>query len=167
MAMTRRNQKKRAAAADRSLGITLILVGFVLIALLGGGAWWIKRSTPAIDGETNCPMTGPQAVHVLMFDRSDPISGQQAQRIKFTVNELKRTATFGYRFDLYTFEGDAKNVLLPILRICSPGKPEDANELIQNPEFVRRRYEERFSSVLDRTINDLEFLPPTRARKGP
>jgi hypothetical protein len=153
--MVRRNRKKRAAFMDRSVGILLIFIGVVLIVLLAGGAWWLKRSRPVVEADTNCPTSGPQVVHALMFDRSDPISGQQAQRIKFAVNELKRTAAFAYRFDIYTFEGDAKNVLLPVLQICSPGKPEDANELYQNPEMVRRRYEERFSSVLDATIKDL------------
>lgn len=155
MHMVRRNRNKRAALVDRSVGILLIGVGLASIVLLAGGAWWLKRSTPSIDADTNCPTSGPHAVHALMFDRSDPISGQQAQRIKFTVDELKRSAEFGYRFDIYTFEGDVKNVLEPILKICSPGKPEDANELYQNPVIVRRRYEEQFSSVLDRTIVDL------------
>jgi hypothetical protein len=153
--MARRNRQKRAAYMDRSIGLLLILVGILLISLLIGGAWWIRRSTPTIDAETNCPVTGPKVVHVLMFDRSDPISGQQAQRIKFGVNELKRAADFGYRFDIYTFEGDSKSALEPIMTICSPGKPEDANELIQNPEFLRRRYEERFSGVLDKTVDGL------------
>jgi hypothetical protein len=160
--MVRRSRKKRAAVMDRSIGILLIFVGVVLIGLLAGAAWWLKRSRPAVDAETNCPVSGPQIVHALMFDRSDPISGQQAQRIKFAVNELKRTAAFGYRFDIYTFEGDAKNVLLPVLQICSPGKPEDANELYQNPDLVRRRYEERFSSVLDTNKRPLARVDPAR-----
>jgi hypothetical protein len=111
--MARRSRQKRAAYMDRSIGLLLILVGIVLIRLLIGGAWWIDRSTPTIDAETNCPVSGHKVVHVLMFDRSDPISGQQAQRIKFGVNELKRTADFGYRFDIYTFEGDSKSALEP------------------------------------------------------
>jgi hypothetical protein len=90
-----------------------------------------------------------------MIDRSDPITGQQAQRITQIMKELKNDAPFAERFDIYTFEGDAKNVMEPILSVCSVGRPEDANEWIENPVLVRRRYEDRFSSVLDRTIEQL------------
>jgi uncharacterized membrane protein len=153
--MTRRSRRKRSELKDRSIGVILIALGTLLIGLLAGGAWWIRHSTPVVDAETNCPINGPTVVNVLIFDRSDPISGQQAQRVRFAVDELKHSANFGYRFDIYTFEGDNKTALEPVLKICNPGRPEEANELIQNPEIVRKKYEERFSSTLDRTIEGL------------
>jgi hypothetical protein len=94
-------------------------------------------------------------MHVIMIDRSDPITGQQAQGIRQQVDKIKNEAGFGTQFDVYTFEGDTKNEMQPILRICAPGRPQDANELIENPEFVRRRYQERFSNVLDEEITAL------------
>jgi len=121
---------------------------------MGGGAWWLRKSKPPLDAD-NCPRSGPTALHVIMIDRSDPISGQQAQRIRQHVQNLKSDAAFGARFDVYTFEGDTKNEILPIARVCAPGRPEEANELIENPDLVRRRYEERFSVVLDRAIAEL------------
>jgi hypothetical protein len=39
--------------------------------------------------------------------------------------------------------------------VCAPGRPEDANELIENPEMIRRRYEEKFSLVLDGVVDSL------------
>ena len=153
--MARRSQRRRSEFKDRSVGVILIIVGVLLIGLLAGGAWWIRRSTPVLDAETNCPINGSKVVNVLIFDRSDSISGQRAQRVRFAVDELKHAANFGYRFDIYTFEGDNKTALEPILKICSPGRPEEANEIIQNPEIVRKRYEERFSSTVDKTIESL------------
>jgi hypothetical protein len=91
----------------------------------------------------------------VIFDRSDPISPQQRQRIRLAIDKLKSEAPFGYRFDIYTFEGDAKNVLQPIRVVCSPGPPWKANWLIENPEHVLRNYEERFASVLDQAIDPL------------
>ena len=102
---------------------------------------------------TNCPKDGPQAVHVVIFDRSDPISGQQAQRIRQIMQQLKNSASRGHRFDIYTFEGDSKNELLPILQVCSPGRPEEAKELIENAEFIRRDFEEKFAKTLDATVD--------------
>jgi hypothetical protein len=105
--------------------------------------------------DTNCPKSGPSGIHVILFDRSDPISEQQAQRIRQAIEKFKSDAPFGLRFDLYTFQGDTVHALQPKLRICALGKPSEANALIENPEFVRRRYETKFAAILDQTVAEL------------
>jgi hypothetical protein len=140
--------------ADKAIGLVLGLLGIVLVVALAMGSWWLRKTKIQIDAD-NCPRSGPKAVHVIMIDRSDPISGQQAQRVKQHTDGLKASADFGTRFDVYTFEGDVKNEMTPLLRVCAPGRPEQANELIENPDFVRRRYEENFSTVLDKEIEAL------------
>src|SRR5262245_49241015 len=131
--MPRSSRRKVRGIPDAWAGALLTILGLVLIIALAAGYWWLKRSKIPLDEQTNCPTGGPRAVHVVIFDRSDPISGQQAQRIRQVMHQLKIAASFGYRFDIYTFEGDAKNVLQPVLVLCSPGSPEEANELVQNP----------------------------------
>lgn len=149
-----RSRRKRRDASDRLTGIVLVAIGLLLVAALASGAWWLRKSKIQLDAE-NCPKNGVRAIHLIMIDRSDPISQQQAQRIRQYMQKSKDEAAFGTRFDIYTFEGDVKTELRPILRICAPGRPEEANELIQNPELIRRQYEERFSAVIDHTIDSL------------
>ena len=149
-----RGRRASRDRGDKAIGILLGIAGIVLVAALAGGAWWLRKAKEPLDAD-NCPRSGPRAVHVIMIDRSDPITGQQAQAVRQRVEKLKNEAGFGTRFDVYTFEGDSKNEMRPILRVCAPGRPEEANELIENPEFVRRRYEERFSQILDRSVVEL------------
>jgi hypothetical protein len=158
------SRRRNAQKNDRRNGILLVLLALVLGCGLLGGYWWVRKSKIPLD-EANCPVAGPNAVHVIIFDQSDPISGQQSQQIRQRIQALKATAAFGLRFDIYTLDGDAKNALNPVLRVCSPGKPEEANELIENPELIRRKYEEKFSSVLDRTIDQL--LVPSVRKSSP
>lgn len=158
-----RRRRAKTGMPDALVGVLLTVVGLIVIAALVFGAMWVRRTKVQLDQLTNCPLAGPRAVHVVIFDRSDPISGQQAQRIKHAMNELKTAAAFGYRFDIYTFEGNSKSALQPILSICSPNRPEDANEFIENPELIRRRYEEKFVQILDETVDFLlkESTRPT------
>jgi hypothetical protein len=151
MARSRRSKRDRG---DKGVGLALAVIGILLIGGLSGGAWWLRKTRVPLDDE-NCPRSGPTAVHIIMIDRSDPITGQQAQSIRQQVEKLKNEARFGQRFDVYTFEGDSKNEMQPLTRVCAPGRPEDANELIENPELVRRRYQERFSNVLDQEVGTL------------
>lgn len=147
-------RRRRRDKGDKAVGMALGLVGILLLVALGAGAWWLRNSKVHLDAE-NCPTTGPRAVHLVMIDRSDPISGQQAQRIRQYIQKAKDEAAFGTRFDIYTFEGNVQNELRPVLRVCAPGRPEEANALIENPELIRKQYDERFSATIDKTIDAL------------
>lgn len=141
--------------SDGAKGALFGLSGVILIGALIGGYLYVKQSRPQLDAETNCPKSGPTAVHVLLFDRSDPISDQQAQRVRQAIEKFKDAASFGLRFDVYTFEGATRSELQPKLRICALGKAGDANQWIENPELVKRRYETKFTTVLDQTVSEL------------
>jgi hypothetical protein len=155
MVMSRRSRSRKATQSDRRIGILLIGVGIVLIISLSALVWWFREIRVVLDAQTMCPKTGPYAVHILLFDQSDPITGQQGQRVRQKIESIKDSAKPGYRFDVYSFDGDSRNVLAPILTLCSPGRREDANELYQNPESFRRRYDERFTPVLENVVKDL------------
>jgi hypothetical protein len=152
--MARRSRRSKGIS-DGARGLLLALLGLGLIGAFGVGYWWVKETRPTLEAETNCPTTGPTGIHVILFDRSDPISDQQAQRIRQAVERYKQDAPFGLRFDIYTFQGDTTHVLQPKLKICALGKPGDANPWIENPELVRKRYETKFAAVLDQTVAEL------------
>jgi hypothetical protein len=149
--MSRR--RARAKKSDRRNAAILMVLGISLIAGLGGAAFYARSARVELDPNTNCPMSGPSAIHAVLIDRSDPISPQQAQRIRQWAQLLKRDAAQATRFDIYTFEGDSQAELHPVLSVCST--QQDADPLYQNPEKVRRRYEAEFVAVLDKTIDDL------------
>jgi len=149
-----RRRRTRDSKSEARKGIILALFGLVILAILFSGYAWVKTNKVQLNAE-NCPIKGPRGIHILLFDRSDPISEQQAQRIRQQIDKLKLNAAFGTRFDIYTFEGDTLHALEPKLRICAPGKPEEANEWIENPDRVRKKYENDFSKVLDQTVTEL------------
>src|SRR5258705_6183128 len=106
-----RQRRRARRASEVSKGILLGAIGAVISVALVGAYWWVNSSRPQLDAESNCPKSGPTGIHVLLFDQSDPISDQQAQRIRQTIEKYKADAQFGMRFDLYTFNGDTTHVL--------------------------------------------------------
>lgn len=153
--MARRNRRNKAQSVDVLMGILLAITGIAMLGSLVGALLWVKKTKVILDEVTNCPLAGPRAVHVVIVDRTDPITPLQGQRIHQKMKELRESAPLGKRFDIYTVEGDSKNVLVPILTICSPNRPEDANEFYENPDIIRQRYEQGFVAVLDKTIDEL------------
>lgn len=150
--MTRRERERRA---DNRNAILYGLLGLSIIAAIGGAGFWIKNRHVVIDEISLCPKSGPTGIHLFIFDRTDPISPQQAAVIRPLLEKRAMQAKAGERFDLYTIEGDLINVLPPVLQVCSPGRAEDANRLYQNPEFIRRRFEEKFLLPMNRVIDGL------------
>jgi hypothetical protein len=149
------SRKKSKKRMDVFLGILLTIVGVVALAALAGGAWWVKTRTVEIDEATNCPKDGPRAVHVLLFDQTDPISEQQALQVKQHVRLLADGAIPGQQFLLYTIEGDSQKLLNPVRQICSPGKGKDANIIYENPDQIQDRFDHRFIEILEKSIGDL------------
>jgi hypothetical protein len=149
--MSRR--RARARRSDKRLGILLTVVGVLLMVTLASAAFYVRKLHVELDPETNCPVSGPSAVHVVLIDRSDPISAQQAQRIRQWTHRLKVNATAGQRFDLYTFEGNTESELAPVLSLCATQR--DANPFYENEKKIRKQYEAEFVTVLDKTVADL------------
>ncbi len=152
--MASRSRRAKRESQDRIRGVLLMVLGAALLVGLGALSWWVKTSKVAL-GPDNCPVTGPRAVHVIIIDQSDPISGQQSQQIREYLSGIKRHAAFGTRFEIYTFEGNTTDELRPKLSICAPGKPEEANELIENPERIKRTYDQKFSAQIDASLESL------------
>lgn len=150
--MARRSRSSKAGRKDKAVGLVLAALGTVLVAALAAVAWVVAHQAPP-NPETNCPREGPREIHLILVDQSDPVTGLQAQRIRQEMARLKTGAAPGTRFDVFTFQGDTSAELPPVVTVCAPKR--DANELYENPERVRKRYEERFSAVLDKAIDQL------------
>jgi hypothetical protein len=131
------------------------VLGLIALAALWGAIWWVKSRHVELVESTNCPKSGPRKVHALLFDRTDPITPQQALEIRQHISHLLDKPVTGQRFDLYTVEGDTQKVLEPVLEICSPGQGKDANDLYENPGKIQKKFDTRFAEVLTRTVTGL------------
>lgn len=148
-------RRRRQERSDRIQNWAFGAIGAILLAALGFGLWWVNARHVPVDETTNCPRAGPRAVHALLIDQSDPISPQQAERVRQEMARLRDSSNFGERIDIYVMEGDTQNLLTPVLSVCNPGNPREANQLYENPEQIRRAFEERYATQVQRTIDSL------------
>jgi hypothetical protein len=151
--MARRRRQRRDW--DKARGLLLAAIGLLLIAGLGGAWYWATSKKVALDVATNCPVSGPTAIHAIVIDRSDPITPLQGQQVRQIVDRYVKAAKIGERFDLFVANSDAVNVLTPVASVCSPGRRDQANELYQNPDMIQRQFEEKFVNVLRSNLDRL------------
>ncbi|SRR6266404_2007006 len=148
-------EKKKKKDWDKATGILLGLIGLLLIAGLAGAWYWVNNKQVKLDAATNCPLSGPTAVHAILIDRSDPLLPVQALQARQTVDRYVRSAKIGERFDLYVADGDAGKVLSAVSSVCNPGRGDQANELYQNPQMIQRQFEEKFLKPLGANLDEL------------
>lgn len=153
----RRPDRSTLWAVLASIGAAMLLVGYFALN------WWAKGQRVEIDEATLCPVSGPSAVTAVLVDRSDPLTTQQALRVRQVLDRVVAEAPVGGRVALYVAEADAFTALAPVLALCNPGS--EANPLYQNPKKIRARYEEGFKARFDAVRKAL--LEPAQRKTSP
>lgn len=152
----------RPRRQNQSLKFFLVLgSGLALIGAIVVGS--VVLTPDPIDSTTLCPRRGVLAVNAVLVDRSDPISPLQATQIRNALDAIVRNAQAGERIDLYVADADGRAAPAPVLSLCSPGR--EANPIYQNPDNIRRRFDEAFRRPIEDAIDAL--LSPSRSDSSP
>jgi hypothetical protein len=147
-----RQSRRRGGASGRGNLLAFFLLGSAAISVGGilAAKSILSPAKGSWDQATLCPSTGPTAVHVVLVDRSDPITPLQAQRVRQVMNRIIEDAQPGERIDLYVADGDGREALAPRVSLCNPGR--EGNALYQNPRRIRERYETSFKVPVEATM---------------
>jgi hypothetical protein len=163
----RERQTGRATHRDGPSGDSARwLIGGVVVAiasLLAGGGWLYYKSSElrvATDAETLCRSDGvlPEAT-VVLLDLSSTLSAVQRLDVKNELTRLRDTVPRFGRIDVFAVDDRAARLVEPVLRLCNPGRGDDMNELYQNPQLARQRWERDFARTVDDTIDKLLATP--------
>ena len=175
MMKSRRQQQKRRKDILGIIGITSIL------ALGGGGYYFVSSNSDPIDPNTNCSLNnGPKAVTAVIFDKSQMYPERQVNDIQnsfelwLTGREApskNRPVTLdffaeGNLIQLYVTDNhDVNSVegLKPEIELCVPADFKDANALIENPKMMQETYQEflnKFSGILRDFLTTQEGITP-------
>lgn len=168
--MTRRVTRTRRTSGRRGQGMSTNIKAALLIGasvIVGGGLFGahlvLAPAKADWDQATLCPAAGPSAAHVILIDRSDPITALQAQRVRQVVERAINEALPAERIDLYVAEGDGREALSPRISLCNPGR--DGNQYYQNPRRIRERYDASFKAPVEATLTSL--LEASRRNASP
>lgn len=153
----RRPDRSTLWAVLASIGAVILLAGYFALS------WWAQSRRVAIDEASLCPVRGPSAVTAVLVDRSDPLTSQQARRVRQVLDRVVAEAPVGGRVALYLAEADEFTALAPVLALCNPGS--EANPLYENPKKIRARYEEGFKARFEAVGKTL--LEPARRTTSP
>ena len=158
--MRLRDYRAALASPERAkgLGLKLRIAGAAALALVliaGGAALALKGRSAAVptDGKTLCPTRRPPSeIMVILLDVSSRFSEPQRLQIQ---NQLARLRDSVPRFGLvevYTVDRLRRRLTEPINHLCNPGTGAELNQMYQNPQLARKKWD-GFAAKLRTDIN--------------
>jgi len=140
----------------------LVVIG----AILAGISYMAFVLKPAeYDSQTLC-MVGETPPHrVVVIDKTDLYSAQQATIISDLILAEREYLAIGERLSLYELNASGQLRNTNRFSLCNPGAGSQVNPLYRNPDRVQARYEALFSAPLDRALADL--VTPKNAPNSP
>ena len=128
----------------------------IIAAVLGGITYLYLSLTPEeYDRETLC-LAGALPPHrVVVIDKTDLYSPEQADGIAQTILTERDALAVGERLSLYELNESGQLLNTNSFSLCNPGAGEQVNPLYRNPERIQARYEALFAEPLDRALADL------------
>lgn len=169
MPLRERRQNDRASHRDAGAGAPAAaqwLIGGIVLAiglLAAGGGWLYFKSRElqvVADAATLCPVgRAPPEVTVVLLDLSSTLSDVQRLDVKNELTRMRDALPRFGRVEVFAVDDRAPRVIEPVLALCNPGRGEDMNQIYQNPQLARERWERDFARTLDGAIEKLLAAP--------
>jgi hypothetical protein len=164
-----RELKTATTSKDRDKGLALKLKiaaagGVALILVVGGAILALKGRNAAVptDPATLCPTKRPPSqIAVLILDVSSRFSEPQRLQIQNQLARLRDSIPRLALVEVYTVDKLGRRVTTPIDHLCNPGTGAELNQIYQNPQLARKKWE-GFAAKLRADIDGEIKSPPHR-----
>ena|SRR5436189_58269 len=143
-----------SGSADRSEwrvpspAILVVSVAILLVITGGAVAYVMSRGNIPTDSRSLCPRDrAPTEIVAILLDPSDPLGEPQKIKLRAILSRVRdRVSRLGL-VEMYRLDSLSSSLPKPTLHLCNPGTGEDLNEIYQNPELARRKWQ-RFADTL-------------------
>ncbi|WP_417491810.1 hypothetical protein [Maricaulis sp.] len=146
-----------------ALGIFNLLIVAAVLGAISYAAFVLKP--PVYDSQTLCLAGAIPPHRVVVIDKTDLYSPEQAQAIGALILNQRDQLAVGERLSLYELNESGQLRNTNSFSLCNPGAGEQVNPLYRNPDRVQARYDALFAEPLARALADL--VEPKDAPNSP
>ena len=146
---------KTIAGGAMIAGVTVILLVFVLL----------KPPSVERDPKTLCRSEGPSAITAILLDRTDSFMPTTKSDLETRIWNLLDKIEENHEISLFAVDPTHGGSLDPIIKVCSPGDPENVDHLTQSEAIIRRNWQQKFRAPLEEELRKL--LTNKEAKSSP
>lgn len=151
-----RYKKAKQAKETRNL-IIAIIVALLVIAGIGSAFYWYTQQ-PTYDKETGCQLVNgrptPTGHLVFLLDLTDPLSPQQANAARVSIERHIDEAPAGTLIELYRLQENISSYNKPLVLQCKRRDGSDADALSENARKLKKLFEQKFLTPLMNAVNE-------------
>tara|TARA_R110002073_G_scaffold54023_4_gene139268 strand:+ start:13360 stop:14148 length:789 start_codon:yes stop_codon:yes gene_type:complete len=136
-----------------ALGVFNLLIVAAILGAISYAAFMLKP--PVYDSQTLCLAGAVPPHRVVVIDKTDLYSPEQAREIGALILAQRDQLAVGERLSLYELNESGQLRNTNSFSLCNPGAGEQVNPLYRNPDRVQARYDALFAEPLDRALADL------------
>ncbi len=144
------------------LGVALIVTA---ICAAAGGVYAVHTlKQQKFDPLTLCPLEGPNAVTLILIDKTDPLTATEQARVRSLIAAEADAVQSGGRITvkiLQQNEGASETVLGTAADLCNPGA--EGNPLFENPRRVAAHYQSAFREPIEAALSSVKNAGPAAA----
>jgi len=155
MAKNYRRGRRTQSSGRQVLLASLLLFGAAVIFGGFGYLYWKSTSKAQLDAKTLCPESGPTGQLAILIDMTDPVSVTQLRFARSALDNKIETAALGTLITIGVVNPEDTAREQAFLSVCKPPSKAQADQLIENPTMIQRRYEEVFQKPLDEMLTRL------------
>lgn len=153
MTPSEKRRRKKRAVAVLALAVTLSLAAAAVVVV----APW---DTGRLDLATLCPKDGNYPRTAVLVDATDSLSEHQVKTVVEEINVLRDRLVLHEWVGIFVLNEGNLSLPAPEIALCYPGDESTANPLIQNPDLIQRKFEEKFQHPMEDAIERLAQAPP-------
>ncbi len=144
------------------LGVALIVTA---ICAAAGGVYAVHAlKRQKFDPLTLCPLEGPNAVTLILIDKTDPLTATEQARVRSLIAAEAGAVPSGGRITVKVLqqkEGASETVLGTAADLCNPGA--EGNPLFENPRRVAAHYQSAFREPIEAALSSVKNAGPAAA----
>ena len=160
MARRRRSRQKK----QRNQAILNFVLAGLAVAIIAFSFYALQPEP--YDELTLCELSDDLPPHTaVIIDKTDEYSEQQADLIAAIIRRTSDRLDVGERFSLFELDQDGQFDPRGEFSYCNPGRGNQVNPLFRNPEQMEERFNEKFGSRLEASLEDL--VVPKEAPNSP
>lgn len=159
-----RKSKRRQNKNDLLLKIGSALV--ICLVIGGISAALIFRPEPLLLNSENCPVdsSADKAIFIAV-DTTDLMSERTVTEIRNRIRGKIDSAPEFSLVRLFEINENSVGHIRPLFSACKPPTGANANELVENPALIRKRFQENFDQPVRSVLQKL--LEPKAANQSP
>ena len=129
----------------------MIVVVLTIMALI----LWYTPDPIERDPDTFCRSDGPSSITAILLDSTDSFGATTKQDLSNQMWDCLNESEENHEISIFAVDSTRENTLDPIIRVCNPGDPDEANPLIQSKEIIERKWNQQFRQPLDEKLDSL------------